>query len=282
LKKLLVALLILLLVGVSVVAWREHRQLIRFRTSISNVGQFADLELQLLEARREVSSLKAQSASFHNNASSPPIFGQKMKKDGIDTDTLKRMLKDIDGNMSVLWRRLGLTQAQIIKAETSIAMARYATGDALNALRARGFDQGKDPQGFDAAFKPERDAIEETENRELQSVLGASGFAQYQQFWQNANTEEFVNRDVQDYLGNADVPLTDSQSEQLVQLMAQMQYRSSAGLNDQGFAAASGILTPQQIKSLQQFQKLLAKQWSLQNQLDQVRSQLNPVPRSTP
>jgi hypothetical protein len=281
LKKLFV-LLALLLFGASVVAWREHRELIGFRTSISGTSQLADLKHQLAEARREVSSLEAQLDGIRPAATSTSISGQRTKKDDMDPGALKRMLKDIDGNMGVLWRRLGLTQAQIVQVETSIAMAGYATDDALATLRARGFNQATDPQAFDAAFKPARDAIDATENSEIQSVLGATAFAQYQRFMQNASTEEFVNRDVQAYLGNAGDSLTDAQSEQLVQIMAQMQYRSTAGLSDQGFAAASGVLTPQQLQALQQFQQLLRKQWSLESQLDRVREQLNPVSRPNP
>lgn len=262
-------------------AWREHQQLIEFRMSISAPNQLADLKLQLAEARREENRLRTQLTGIRLTASSPRTDGQK-KKDGVDPDTPKRMLKDIDEGMRVLWRRLGLTQAQIVQVETSIAMAGYATGDALNSLRARGLDQGKDPQAFDAAFAPARKAIDETMNREIRSTLGESAFAQYQQFQQSAGTALFVNRDVQGYLGNAGVPLTDAQSEQLVQVMAQTEYRSTAGLNDQGFSAASGILTPQQLQALQQFQQLLKKQWSLQTQLDQVRTQLNPAPKTNP
>lgn len=278
-NKFLITLLALLLSGVSVVAWREHRQLIEFRASTSDFRQLADLKLQLEQARREESSLRTQLASIRPNASTPPISGRQKMKDGIDPDTLKRMLVDIDETTGVLWKRLGLTQAQIVQVETSIAMAGYATEDALSSLRARRFDQGKDPQAFDAAFAPARDAIAETLNRELRSTLGESGFVRYQHF--DGNTERFVNHDVQGYLGNAGVPLSEVQSEQLVQVMVQVQYRATAGLSEQGFAAASNILTPQQLQALQEFQKLLKQQWSLQSQLDQIRTQLNPPPKTT-
>lgn len=191
----------------------------------------------------------------------------------------------IDSRYASLFKSLNLNPADLEKFKNLLAEKQNSFRDVMAAARA----QGLDPRENRAEFRQLVDQANAEIDNNIQSMLGANAFTQYKQYEQTLPQRTLVSQ-LDQRLALNGAPLNQSQSEQLVQILAQNTpaqngNRGDAGMRgffggnagrvpvtDHAIAQASSVLAPAQVAALQQLQ---AEQ-EVQRKLMQARR--NPAP----
>jgi hypothetical protein len=121
----------------------------------------------------------------------------------------------VDARYAALFRNLNLPPEQLNKLKSLLADRQSSLQDV--ALAAR--DQGIDPRSDPAAF---RKLVTDTQNEingNIRSLLGDGGFTQLQTYEQTLPQRNVVS-ELQQRLSYSDNPLTPTQADQLVQILA--------------------------------------------------------------
>lgn len=176
----------------------------------------------------------------------------------------------LDARYAALFKSLNLTPAQLEQFKNLLVEKRTAVADVMAAARSQGLT-GRENR--DELRTLVQNAQNEVDNN-IRSVLGDAAFAQYQNFEQTQPQRSVVSQ-LQQRLSYSGAPLSDAQSEQLVQVLATTteQKNPSAGtlrpgagriafggnggaqITDQAVAQASTVLNASQVQALQQLQQ---------------------------
>lgn len=174
----------------------------------------------------------------------------------------------LDSRYAELFKNLKLSPADLQKFKDLLVEKQNSFRDVLAAARAQGLDPRQDRDAYRALVQQANQDIDNS----IQSMLGADGFAQYKQYEQTLPQRNLVSQ-LNQRLSYTDVPLTQNQSDQLVQLLAQTAptngnnnnpMRGFGGfggfggdrvpITDQTIAQASTVLSQSQVAALQQLQ----------------------------
>ena len=279
---------LLLLLCVSFFAWHEHQELIANYEAKYRMGGAFDAQQELGEARRQIVRLESEILALRSklaraggtpaettsgpqpaaSADSRPMPGD------VDPAARQRILGSIDHRYAALWKHLGLSPSQIQQFEAILLNRALIGQDVTQALQDQGIDRTTDPEAYRQALRAARSALDV----EITNDFGASVFTDYQQYQQGLPQRTLIDNSFQPFLGNVAAPLSSDQEEQLIQILGQNPGNNGI-VSNLAVSAAAAILTPDQLKALQDFQSLQQKQQALSDQLNQIQQQLSaPMP----
>ncbi len=142
----------------------------------------------------------------------------------------------LDGRYASLFKKLNLSPADLEKFKSLLVEKQSAVMDVMAAARAEGLN-GRENR--DQIRQLVQDAQTEVDNT-IRSTLGEAGFTQYQNYESTLPQRNVVGQ-LEQRLSYSSTPLTDMQSEQLVQILAQTAPQGNnadnAGRNTGGGAA---------------------------------------------
>lgn len=313
-------------------AVREHRLAEEQRASAEKAAaeqrqewekRLADLQRQLRALETELASARdratgEQLAATLANGETPPTRGGprggRRNGEGGPAANFMAMMEDpnfaqlwsaqqraqLDGRYADLFKNLKLSPAELEKFKNLLVEKQTSFRDVTAAARAQGIDPRENRDQMRQLIQQANQEIDSN----IQSVLGADGFAQYKQFEETAPQRNVVSQ-LDRRLSYTSTPLNQSQSDQLVQILAQNTapssngnqgggFRGAAGLGegrvqvtDQAIAQASSVLTPAQVSALQQLQSEQQAQQQLWQAMRQQRNaapgtSTTPITRTTP
>lgn len=253
-KTILIVVLAATTVGGAVLAWRQYAELVELRAAAMNRDERADLqkrvwdleklnrELQArLEAQRDPSDLQAMLASGDGVERKGERGGERggrgdrgdprgrggsftqqanAVRELINKPEVQAMINQqqraaIDARYAALFSNMNLAPDQVDKLKTLLAERSTTIQDVMSAAR----DQGIDPRENPAAFRKLIADAQNEINSSIKSVIGDQGFAQLSNYEQTLPQRNLVN-DLQQRLSYTSTPLTSTQAEQLVQILA--------------------------------------------------------------
>jgi hypothetical protein len=234
----LAAFFLLTTIGVSALAYRQYLQLIQLRAKLgdSNGG----LEKQLADDEKLIRSLRAQLAAAGRRRSSgalaaddsgspgpdgPPAAGDRRGNRGEAMRALfnspqfqaLRTLQDkaqLDARYAALFKSLNLTPTQVDQLKNLLVQRQQSAGDAMQAATAAGINPRTDPTAYQQAVADAQADVD----KQIQAALGDSAYSQYQQY-QQTMPQRTTATQLQTALSYGTTPLTDAQSQQLINLM---------------------------------------------------------------
>jgi hypothetical protein len=269
-----IALLLLVVLGVSALAWRQYEELVRARAELLD-GDAALLRKRLDAALKSIKSLQNQIASLRARRigpggdgtegeagdATPGADGRRGPGRGRDRgpggnwDRIAaaannpefqrlaaiQLTARLDQTYGALYKALNLSPQQLQQFQSLLAEKQQAVGDVLQAARA----QGVTPQTDPAAFKQLVTQAQAQVDASIQQTLGDSAYQQYQQYQQTLPERNTANA-VAQQLSYTQTPLTDDQTTQLVALLAQTQPQAS-GNGTAGTGGSAGGLNLRQL-----------------------------------
>jgi len=330
-KNLLILFLALTTVGGAALVWYQFQELRQLRASALSDNDRADLQKRLwaAEKRRHELELALAARSAGPDAGGPETNGEAGenarpgRRDGrgrdamannfmamMDKPEIQKLMAvtqraALDGRFSSLFKSLNLTPAQLEQFKNLLVDKQTAITDALAAARAQGINPRTDPEDFQ---KLVADAQAESD-ASIKATLGDAGYAQYQQYQQTLPQRNVVNQ-LSQSLSYTNTPLTNDQSEQLIQILAANTPSTNTNGNNTratvaaafgvGFGGAmmntpitnsaitqsATVLAPSQVQALQQLQATQQAQSQLSQAMrNQFRnsgsSSTTPTPTKT-
>jgi hypothetical protein len=121
----------------------------------------------------------------------------------------------IDARYGALFQNLNLPADQLDKLKTLLADRQTTMQDVMAAAREQGIDPRTDPAGYRKLITDAQNEI----NNGIKSLIGDGGLTQLQNFEQTQPQRNVVN-ELQQRLAYTSSPLTTSQADQLVQVLA--------------------------------------------------------------
>jgi hypothetical protein len=224
--------------GLAGLAYEQRLAVIRLTAQLSDPAagvqrQLADAQDANRKLRAELQTARAAAAAGGPaSGPSPRPFPGRGNPAAIFNDPAFQRLAAIqqkaalDGQYGALFKALNLSPEKVEQLKNLLIQKQQAPLDALQAARDQGLTS--DPQAVREAIAAAQASAEE----QIKGALGESGYAQYQQFNQTAPERTAVTQ-VQQALSYTPTPLSDEQSQQLLQTLVQNQ-------GAPGSAAASG------------------------------------------
>ena len=244
-------------IGVSVLAYQQYLQLIQLKGKLG--GPKDGLEKQLADDEKLIKSLRAQLAAAGRSRTSGSLAGAGANPDTPPADPAARndrggnrgeamralfnspqfqalrMLQEkaqLDARYAALFKSLNLSPAQIDQLKTLMVQRQQSAGDAMQAATAAGISLRTDPAAFRQAVADAQADVD----KQIQSTLGDTAYAEYQQY-QQTMPQRATATQLQTALSYGSTPLTDAQSQQLVNLM---QSEAAASTASAGQGAING------------------------------------------
>ena len=250
LKNYLIALLALTTVGGAALALHQYQELVELRAAAMNASERADLQRRAWDLEKLNRELQDQLAAMcasgepgdalladANGAPPPPDNGRGgrgggrggranaqqqiaavrdlMAKPEVQALLSVQQKAAIDTRYAAMFQSMNLQPEQVDKLKSLLAERQTTLQDVRNAAREQGIDPRTDPEGFRKLMADAQNDI----NRGIKSVIGDAGLAQLQNYDQTMPQRNVVNQ-LQQRLNSTNTPLTPSQSDQLVQILA--------------------------------------------------------------
>ena len=307
LKNYLIAILALLAVSVSALAWKQYRELVVLRAAAVSGAERADLQKRLWAAQKragppanQVTGVRPPNLAATPTDSGGPrpgraelgrmVTGMASMMDRPETARLMGLQQkaQVDSRYAALFKKLGLAPDKLAQLKSLLADKLAAPMDVMAAAGQQGVDPVRNPQEFRQLVQ---DAQAQVDDR-IKGLLDSGSYAQYQNYLQTEPQRTIVNQ-LQQSLSYTDTPLTDIQSDQLVQILASttptpgagpigpasVAYVSKAGggsamiavgaptpdgpmfwgggvsVSDAAIAQARNVLAPAQVQALQEIQQ---------------------------
>lgn len=250
------AYLILLLAGTTVggaiLAWRQYGELVELRASAMNRDERADLQKRIWDLEklnREMQDKLAAARGPGGGGESVAVATDEerpsrerggrggdrggpggrgdtfqkqatavrelMSKPEVQALLSQQQKAAVEARYAALFRNLNLPPEQTAKLTALLAERGTTVQDVMSAAR----DQGIDPRENPAAFRKLVADAQNQINDSIKAVIGDQGFAQLTNYEQTMPQRALVN-DLQQRLSYSSTPLTATQAEQLVQILA--------------------------------------------------------------
>lgn len=288
-KDYLLLVLLLTTVAGGVLAWRQYNELIELRAAALNNNERADLQKRLWDAEKnrkalqdKVTELERQPAPEAEETPSAERPAARRNNRGpnranefmalMDKPEMQRLVAlerkgALDARFAPLFKNLNLTPEQLDKFKNLLVEKQTSMMDVLAAAREQGVNPRTDPAAFRQMVTDAQNEIDAS----IKSTLGDAAYAQYQGFEQTQPQRNTVSQ-LEQRLSYSSTPLTSSQSDQLVSILAantpasteNNPLRAAFGggpmgggtkITDATIAAAQGVLTAPQVTALQQLQQ---------------------------
>ncbi len=249
-KTIVILVLALTTVGGAALAYRQYQELVELRAAAMNKDERADLQKRLWElekTNRELNDQIAASRSDGNdvetalaaatgepapergerggrgsrggrggeNSAAQVALRELMAKPEVVAVLDQQRKLAVERQYAALFKNLNLSSEQADKLKTILADRQTTMQDVRNVAREQGIDPRADPEGFRKLMESTRNDI----NASIKGVIGDAGLAQLQNYEQTMPQRSLVN-DLQQRLSYSSAPLSQAQSEQLVQILA--------------------------------------------------------------
>lgn len=302
----LLVLFALTTLGAGYLAWSQSREIADLKQALATAAA-PKVEARKRAWRESAAATAAETdaadapAEGRGPGEGPPANGPEMRRRGeagframMDNPEYQKLMAveqkgRLDQRYAALFKKLGLTPEQLDKFKDLLVEKQTAMLDVMMAARAQGLNPRTDPDGFRALVTSTQNDIESS----IRSALGDQAYSTYQDYEHTLPYRNVVDQ-LDSRLSYSASPLTDAQSEQLVQALAgahpnnataQNPVREAIGpmfgrtpqgaLNNQAMSMAQGILTPDQYGALQQLQQEQQAQSQMRNLM---REQFSPAP----
>jgi hypothetical protein len=298
---------VLATLGGAALAWNQHLELIKLRAELQEKDLDAQLHQHQLEGKLAAlrAGASAKAAASADEAQQNPGDDQNARFAAMralrnNPEFLKLLAlqqkAQLNNSYAPLFKQLAqqlnLSPAQIAAFQNLLVQKQDAARDVLSAAR----DQGLDPRTDRAAITQLMTQSNAEIDSQIQSTLGDAAFAQYQAYEQTLPQRNTVNQVAQS-LSFTNSPLSDSQAQQLIQVMADNSNQNtfnptsfralltgttpSSPITDAEITQASSFLSPDQIAALQQEQQAQRAQAEIQRQLRAAAQGTAPAPAGT-
>jgi hypothetical protein len=311
-------------IAAGVLAWRERLEIVRLRAELLRPEERGALAKRLDAANQRIQALQNQLAAHRKTPALAKVNGGgapgQTSDDGHpmrmfgpgdlqgllnNPDFRKLQATTIKGQLAPryapLFKELNLPPDQLAQFQNLLVEKQQAMADAMAAAREQGISPMSDPQAFHQALDDAQNSL----NDQIHSVLGDSGYNQYQQYEQTQPERNLVTQ-LQQSLSYTSAPLSDAQANQLIQLLQQEAAQASAAgaaaapgksgyavmvspqngvtvslngpppaIDSQVLSQAQGFLSPQQMQALQEMQ---AQQQAQQQMANLMHTTLPPPP----
>lgn len=260
-KNVALILLAVATIGGAWLAWQQHQELVGLRAAAMNKDERAALQRRLWDLEKNNQALTRQLATQRGSSpgdgdGSGPERGAfpggrggrgnnpqaaftairtLLGKPEVQALLSVQQKAAIDSRYASLFKSMNLSPEQADKVKTLLADRITTMQDVLNAALDQGIDPRSDPAGFRKLVADAQAGI----NDNLQSLLGDSGFAQLQTYDQTMPQRNVVNL-LQQRLSYTDTPLTQTQADQLVQILATNTPPPAPRLNAEGTPMPAG------------------------------------------
>ncbi len=231
--------------GLGYLAWRQHGELVELRAAALNRDERADLQRRLWELERQNRDLRARaavSAADPTTADHPgavagtvgerpgrggprggPESGARqfnavrelLARPDVQAMVQQQQRAGIASRYAPLFKHLNLSAEQIDRLSALLVERGTTRQDAFMAAR----EQGVDPRANPEAMRKLLADVQAPIDASLKALLGDSGYAQLQHFEQTQPQRAVVG-ELQTRLSYTGAPLTSTQAEQLVQILA--------------------------------------------------------------
>lgn len=124
----------------------------------------------------------------------------------------------VEARYAALFQSMNLTPDQTEKLKNLLTERGSTRMDVMAAATAQGIDPRENPQAYRKLFADAQNEL----NNSIKSVVGENGFAQLQNYEQTLPQRALVN-DLQQRLSYTNTPLSTSQADALVQILASNQ-----------------------------------------------------------
>lgn len=240
----LIALFALTTIGGLMLAWQQYGELTQLRTAAMNRDERADLQKRLWDLEKQNRLLRDRIAAARpaggpdgppgapeSLADEPPRGGRPgrggnpiqqanalrelMARPEVVALLNSQQKAAVDARYAALFRSLNLTPEQAEKLRNILADRQTTMQDVMNVAREQGIDPRTDRDAYQKLLEVARNDI----NASIKSVIGESGFAQFETYEQTLPQRNVVNQ-LQQRLSQSDTPLSPQQADQLVQILA--------------------------------------------------------------
>jgi hypothetical protein len=242
-KNPLLVILALTALGLSALAWKQHRELTELRAAALTNGSRADWQKQVLAPRIRLRDLDRQSASSPGigpaAASLPALGPAPVARAGtvnsftslMDRPEMAQLMAiqqkgQIDARFAALFKKLGLPPDKLAQLKALLADKLSAPTDVLAAAGPQGIDPVRNPQEFTKLIQDTQSELDE----KIKSLLPPEAFAQYQNYLQTEPQRAVISQ-LQQSLSYSDTQLSSSQADQLVQILAETSPNRAGGAN---------------------------------------------------
>lgn len=253
-QTLLVALFALTTLGGAVLAWQQYGELIELRAAAMNRDERADmqkrvwdLEKNLRELQDQLAAARARSSGELDELMAAATDGERpggeregrggrgdprggrggnpmqqalavrelMSKPEVQAMLGLQQKAAVEARYGALFRTLNLTPEQTNKLKGLLADRSNTRMDVMTAAQEQGIDLRANPDEVRKLFADAQNEL----NTSIKAVVGENGFAQLQNYEQTLPQRGLVN-DLQQRLSFSDTPLSASQADALVQILA--------------------------------------------------------------
>lgn len=248
-KTITILVLALTTVGGAMLAWQQYQELVELRATAMNKDERVAMQKRIWDLERFNKELNDQLTALRDaeNAGTPAVAGGPggpgggpgggggviRGRGGNNPMQMANAMRDlmakpevqaminatqkarIDAQYAALFKSMNLSPDQAEKVKTLLADRTNTMQDVMNAARDQGINPRTDPQGYQQLVASAQNDI----NNGLKAVLGDAGFSQLQNYEQTMPQRNVVNQ-LQQRLSYTDMPLTLSQADQLVQVLA--------------------------------------------------------------
>lgn len=257
--------------GLGVVTWRQHDQLVRLRATALNTDDRAALQKRLWNSEKrardaESRALAAQTSRVPNDkAGDASADGETAAKPAVkkgpsqmeilaflnNVDTQRALTEKLQGlvetRYAALFKALNLSPPQLARLKALLLERQSAAVDVAAASLAQGLKPNQDELRTLVAG-----AQDETD-RKIQLELGAPGYTQFQTY-ENAQLFRGATTNLQNGLKRVDAELTDAQAEQFTTDIATLTQNSFTPVQQQALRTLTQLQQTQQ--TLQQVEQL--------------------------
>ncbi len=260
-------------------AWSESAELRKLKSATPAIISIAESRRQTWQATRDAKAEAATSAAIPTTDSEDTpgtVGGELQQVNARLQNSFAKLMENpefvrlfytqqrasLDGRYAGLFKKLGLSEAQLEQFKNLLVEKQSAMIDVFTAARAQGLDPRTDR---DTLRELARSADLEAE-ASIRSTLGESLYAAYEQYEQTLPQRNLVDK-LDTRLSYSPSPLTPAQAEQLVTILKETSppgtgrnarvgsfVGGSVEITDPAVARAQGILTPTQQTALVQLQ----------------------------
>lgn len=239
-------------VGGAILAWKQYGELVELRASAMNRDERADLQKRIwdleklnrelqakLAANRGPGSGDATVATTSGEETAPRDRGGRggdrggpggrgdtfqkqatavrelMSRPDVQALLSQQQRAAVEARYAALFRNLNLAPDQAAKLTALLAERGTTVQDVMSAAREQGIDPRENPAAFRKLVADAQNQI----NDSIKAAIGDQGFAQLTNYEQTMPQRALVN-DLQQRLSYTNTPLTATQAEQLVQILA--------------------------------------------------------------
>jgi len=246
-KTYLIVFLALTSIGGSILAWQQYSELVELRAAAMNTSERADLQKRVWELEKLNKQLRDQSAIHPSGedteAMLAAITGEKpaerrdrpegragrggdpmqqfaairdlMGKPEVQALMSSQQKAAVEARYAALFKSLNLAPEQTEKLKSILADRQTTMQDVFMAAREQGIDPRTDRDSLQKLMEVARTDI----NSSIKSVIGENGFAQFDSYEKTLPQRNVVNQ-LQQRLSYSDTPLSSTQADQLVQILA--------------------------------------------------------------